>query len=126
MFQGQRWVWKVAVACLSCLWRAGVHLLRDLPLLSSRPFPGCARGVEQPRSPVPAGGNCCGLDGRERLRGKLRWRVVVPCGSGFLSPASGLGSESAQLIFSNHSFKKSLCCFHRLKMLLPSVNSSTG
>lgn len=92
-----------------------MHLLRDLPLLSGRPFPGCAQGVEQPRSPVPAGGNCFGLDCRERLCGKLPWLVVVPCGSGFLSPALGLGSEFAQLIFSTNSFKKTSLLFPQIK-----------
>lgn len=66
------------------------------------PFPGCAGAAEQPRSPLLAGGNCRRRVNRARLRGKPRLLVVMPCGSSLLSPTLGLGSESAQLIFSNN------------------------
>lgn len=63
-FEAHRW--HLPVACLSCLWRAGMNPLRDLTLLSAGPS------------------------------------LVVPDGSDFLRTTLGLGTEFAQLVFSNN------------------------
>lgn len=53
----------------------------------------------------------------------LAWKALTA--GGVWSSVLGLGLGSAHLIFS-HNFKKCLSYLHRLKMLLPCVNSLTG